>query len=1208
MNRRPLFPPKGGTEKLETIMNRKSILAYALLLVTSTAVAQTNNLGSRALWASINGIKNASLGDYVQHTNKVLVSWRMLPGDNGDTAFDLYRTVGMGAEERIASNLKATNYQDVSASKTSDNTYRLTYAGSNETIGTFTLPLAQVSGGYPYISIPLRDTKDVYANTDKIVYTANDVSVGDLDGDGEYEIVVKRLQSVKDASGNIISDGSGASYSQQDCLYAVIWDAYKLDGTFLWRIKGGPGIILGNSSSFAIADFDGDGCAEMAIRTCEGTVFGDGTEIGDTNGDGKIDYRTWGNLGTDNEGYVDHYNSAGPEFISIIDGKTGRELARENFINRENSKSWGDDYWKRACSFRVGVGCFDNTGLPSVVVGRGVYAHSVIEAWDYRNGRLTKRWRFDTNDNKTGRDGKAYSDYAAQGNHSLNVADLDGDGLDEVMYGSMAVDHDGVGLWTTKLGHGDANHVGKFLPDREGLQMYHCLESGTTMVAVHDAKTGAVIWKKEADSENDTGRCLVADIDPNSPGCEFWWYGSNAHSQDGMTDLGYKPASCNMAIWFDGTLSRQLINENIIHSPANGRTFTMYRYSETFINGTKSNPSWYGDILGDWREEVILPDVTRLADLKIFSTWYPTTHRFPWLMTDHTYWMSALNENIGYNQPTNVGYYLGTDLNSDEEAWDAAREVMNTNILATPFEASIEITAMANYANIGTIYPSTTQSDYYLPVVGVKTTDTNGLIPMLSGTFTTLDGTTTSIGSGVGDVLFGEDYENRVDASDWTVQNGQITATLATGDATYGNYVRLTNSSGSGNRYAKKAISDITSDNYILEFDAFMKSSGHSGQVTQLVIGTADLNKFNYSIYEGDEYIFSLRSDGSYSTDFYVAGTASNKSGTFSGFNESWCHFKIEVKDKVYYTISKNGVTLMEKSYNVKTGRKPVCIFALVGRPGNTAYTNTYGEILIDNIVVRNEPVDLSSFTFTKPGTLTVTADLGTSHGYAPATASFTVEKPYYKLYESPDYSTIPAADAATVLGGTFSDSPYNSRWSNWSKTNATYGDSYVMVSSGKEGGYLDKDEMLYFNRTNNAVFHLVQDFGIGHNYTNGNTLISVKGLGDNKTIVYHKADHSRGGNANIDLGYGYANDDGTWGYELPGNTTFCQFAAYIPVTVLIGDLNHDGYVNITDVVLLSNYVLGNEANIFKFEADLNGDGLVNITDVVTLTGIVLNN
>ena len=649
-------------------MKRHLLLTSLIVLLLGTGQAQTNNLNDRALWASINGAKNASLDDYQQHTGKVLVSWRMLPGDAATTGFDLYRTIGTGSEKKIATNIKnRTCYQDGTASTTADNVYRLTYTGSTETLSTFTLTKAQVSSGLPYISIPLVDTKDVYENTAKIVYTANDVSVGDLDGDGEFEIVVKRLQSVKDEDGNIISDGSGASYSQQDCLWAVIWDAYKLDGTLLWRIKGGPGIILGNSSSFAIADFNGDGCAEMAIRTCEGTVFGDGEQIPDTNGDNKIDYRTWGNLNSSSPGWVDHYNSAGPEFISIIDGKTGRELARDNFIDRETSDSWGDNYWKRACSFRVGVGCFDKTGLPSVVLGRGVYAHSVIEAWDWRNGQLTRKWRFDTNDGRTGKDGKEHSTYAGQGNHSLNVADLDGDGLDEVMYGSMAVDDDGVGLWNTGLGHGDANHVGKFLPEREGLQMYHCLEGGKTMVALHDARDGSVIWKKDADADNDMGRCLVGDFFPEYPGCEFFYYQGNYIQQDGTeTTINTKgqKGGCGMAIWFDGNLSRQLIEDNIIHSPKYGRTFTMYRYSETFINGTKSNPSWYGDLVGDWREEVIVPDATRLQDIKIFATWYPTNYKFPWLMTDHCYWMSCLNENIGYNQSTHTGYYLGSDLST----------------------------------------------------------------------------------------------------------------------------------------------------------------------------------------------------------------------------------------------------------------------------------------------------------------------------------------------------------------------------------------------------------------------------------------------------------------------------------------------------------------------------------------------------------------
>ena len=673
-------------------LGKALLLAATTLSLTATAQPPQSNFktqcaNKRMMWASINNVKNASLGDYQQHTGKMLISWRMLPSDTWDTAFCLYsRSASLpnGTLQRNAYNLKNSTCWQTASVPTAARMYYLVrgdyFEGTPPTsvttdeekqalreqaLDSLIVDERIYRDKLPYLSIPLRHTRDVYDQS-KLVYTANDVSIGDLDGDGQMEIVVKRLQSQKNDKGEVVSDGTGAGYSYKDCLHAVIWDAYKLDGTFLWRIKGGPGIILGNSSSFAIADFDGDGCAEMAIRTCEGTVFGDGQEIGDTNGDGKIDYRTWGNLNSSSPGWIDHYNSAGPEFISVIDGKTGRELARDNFIARETSEAWGDGYWKRACSFRVGVGCFDETGLPSIIFGRGVYARSVIEAWDYRDGQLTKKWRFDTKASGKGKDGNPNSAYAAQGNHSLNVADLDGDGLDEVMYGSMAIDHDGQGLWTTKLGHGDANHVGKFLPDREGLQVFHCLESGKTMVALHDAKDGAVIWKKDAASDNDMGRCMVADIDPAHPGCEFWYYQGSLFDQDGVStgvNMKGNDVSCAAGIWFDGSLARQGINEKgVLHSFASGRTFTMYRYSMAMINGTKGNPSWYGDLLGDWREEIILPDASKLVDLKIFSTWYPTSHKFPFLMSDHTYMMQCLNQNIGYNQPNNLGYFLGTGM------------------------------------------------------------------------------------------------------------------------------------------------------------------------------------------------------------------------------------------------------------------------------------------------------------------------------------------------------------------------------------------------------------------------------------------------------------------------------------------------------------------------------------------------------------------
>ena len=672
-----------------------SLLALATCSLTATAQPQPQGLDKRMMWASINTVTNASLGSYQQHTGKLLISWRMLPTDTWDTSFHLYSRLAAalnGSLTRVTSSkpvANATCYQ-TSSVPTSPRVYYL--VPGNYFSGLAPSTVSDMEGKQaireaaldsllvderitrnklPYVSILLKSTEDV-CDVNVIKYQANDCSVGDLDGDGEMEVVVKRLLSVYDDNGNCISDGTGAGSSDRRARHCVIWDAYKLDGTFLWRIKSGPNIILGNSSNFAVADLDGDGKCEFVTKTGEGTVFGNGEEIGDTDGDGKTDYR---------DNWVTHYTgpsskgSGGPEFFSVCDGATGKELARANFISatdkgsgwKAQSESWGDNYWKRANSLRLGAASFDGETM-QIFLGRGVYARTVVEGWKYSEGQLTRLWHFDSSNSggaTTNKDRKANSAYGGQGNHSFNVADLDGDGKDEVMYGSCAFDDDGYGLWTTGLGHGDANHVGKFLPDREGMQVYHCLESGKTQVALHDAKTGATIWNKVGSSDNDMGRCMVADIDSKSPGCEFWMYGNRVYSQTGA-DLGYECGSCNMGIWFDGTLTRQLIDGDKMDGSL-GRTFTLYRYDISYNNGTKKNPAWYGDFLGDWREEIIMPDASKLKDIKIFSTWYPSSYKLPWLMTDHTYYMGCINQNVGYNQPNNIGaYFLGTGMDFDK--------------------------------------------------------------------------------------------------------------------------------------------------------------------------------------------------------------------------------------------------------------------------------------------------------------------------------------------------------------------------------------------------------------------------------------------------------------------------------------------------------------------------------------------------------------
>ena len=717
--------------------NFKPLTLLVALLATATTpvAAQTANMQERALWGSICSKTDitTSGSPYLDAQNKVLLTWRMLPGDNEDTSFDIWRKMGRDGSWTCVNDpfktgkkgIVATNYQHAPISTVTDDIYyRLTYSGQkdcNEYLSEYVMKKEQATAKIPYITIPLQSTDDCSDLPSVFSYEANDCSVADLDGDGHLEIVVKRLLT-----------GGTADESDSDprARHIIVWDAYKLDGTLMWRVKSGPNIIPGNSSSVMLGDLDGDGSAEFVLKTGEGTVFGDGTEIGDTDGDGLTDYRkNWGGHYTGDQ--AGKYG--GPEYFSVVDGKTGRELARANFIARgpegqtpqqwvknyaANSQSWGDNYWKRANSLRMGLAQFTGSGM-QIFLGRGVYARTVVEGWQYTpgapdsqwqlEGTLTRLWKFDSSSpggSDKNKDHNPNSAYAGQGNHAFNVADLDGDGLDEVMYGSCAFDHDGTGLWTTGLGHGDANHVGVFQPDYPGLQVYHCLESGVTEVALHDAKTGATIWDIRAATPGDQGRCMVADVDPRSPGCEFWKYGNELYSNDGKPLMAAdgttraKESSCNAGIWFDGYLSRQLIDGGIISSYSHGRTFTMYRYNISFNNSTKSNPGWYGDMLGDWREEVIVPSADKLTDLKIFSTWYPTDHRIPWLMTDHTYYMQAIHENVGYNQPTNVGYYLSSDYTTDAEIWAAAAKA-----------ESDRLNALQGSLTVGTIRSEHTDTD-----------------------------------------------------------------------------------------------------------------------------------------------------------------------------------------------------------------------------------------------------------------------------------------------------------------------------------------------------------------------------------------------------------------------------------------------------------------------------------------------------------------
>jgi len=560
-----------------------------------------------------------------QGGGRVYVGWRLLGTDPNDVAFHLYRTTGGGQVVKLNDQpiVQSTNYVDSSVDLSKPTGYFVKpVVGGTEQEASLPFALPADAPAQPFLAIALQ-TPDGY--------TPNDASVGDLDGDGDYEIVLHQA-------------GRGRDNSQRGATDPPILEAYDLDGTFLWRINLGRNIREGaHYTQFMVYDLDGDGRAEVACKTADGTVDGKGKVIGDPN----ADYRNSG-------GYV----LDGPEFLTIFDGQTGGELVTTDYIPpRGRVADWGDDYGNRVDRFLACIAYLDGQ-RPSLVMCRGYYTRAVLAAWNFRDGKLTRVWTFDSDDGTPGN-----REYRGQGNHNLSVGDVDGDGKDEIIYGACAIDHDGKGLYTTGLGHGDAMHLSDIDPDRPGLEVWsiHERPSHPYGASLLDAAAGKVLWGQKL---QDPGRGVAMDIDPRHRGYECW-----ANSSDGLYNCrgekisASKPRSCNMGIWWDGDMLREILDGVAIDKwdyAAGGqvRLFSGEDYNCVRNNGSKSNPCLCADILGDWREELI----ARTSDgkeLRIFTTTIPADRRLCTLMHDPIYRLSVAWQNVAYNQPTQPGFYFG---------------------------------------------------------------------------------------------------------------------------------------------------------------------------------------------------------------------------------------------------------------------------------------------------------------------------------------------------------------------------------------------------------------------------------------------------------------------------------------------------------------------------------------------------------------------
>ncbi len=554
----------------------------------------------------------------VKVSGGAFVSWRMFGTEPSSVSYNLYR----GSTKVNSSPITgATNYLDASGTTSSTYSVRAIINGIEQAAS----PNASVWSNN-YLQVPLQvpsggTTPDGVSYT----YSANDCSVGDLDGDGKYEIVVKW-----DPSNS--QDNANSGYTGN-----VYLDAYTLTGTRLWRIDLGINIRAGaHYTQFIVYDLDGDGDAEVACKTADGTIDGAGNVIGSA----SADYRN-------SSGYI----LSGPEYLTIFSGATGRALETVSYQPARGTVSnWGDSYGNRVDRFLACVAYLDGK-RPSLVMCRGYYTRSVLVAWDYRDGNLTQRWTFDTNN--------GYSSYAGQGSHSLSVADVDSDGKDEIIYGACAIDHDGKGLYSTGLGHGDALHVSDFDPNRQGLEVWQCHENSPYGASFRDARSGSVIFRKTA--SKDTGRACIGDISASYSGCEMWASASVPLTTSTGQELGSHSLPINFMIWWDGDLSRELLDGTTITKYNGGTLLSASGFASN--NGTKATPSLTADILGDWREEAIW----RTSDskyLRIYTTTDITTHRIYTLMHDPVYRLGIAWQNVAYNQPPHTGFFLGNGMSS----------------------------------------------------------------------------------------------------------------------------------------------------------------------------------------------------------------------------------------------------------------------------------------------------------------------------------------------------------------------------------------------------------------------------------------------------------------------------------------------------------------------------------------------------------------
>ena len=555
----------------------------------------------------------------VKVSGGVYVGWRMFGYEYSATdptavSYNLYKG---GA--KLANVTDSTNYLDAAGTTSSSYTVAAVISGTEGAQSPAVTPWAQ-----QYTSIPLTPPA---TGPNGGSYSANDGSPGDLDGDGKLDIVLKWDPS------------NSKDNSQSGTTDDVFIDGYTLAGKRLWRIDLGPNIRAGaHYTQMSVGDFDGDGKAELAVKTAPGTKDGTGA------------YLSTGPAASDDDSAIyrntDGYILTGPEYLTVFAGDTGKELATVAYpVPRGTVSSWGDAYGNRLDRYNGGMAWVKDkgvaNGLPSIIQQRGYYTRLTVSAYTWRGGTLAENWIFDSNN--TGN-----SKAAGQGDHSCMAADTNNDGAQEIITGAMTIDSDGTFQCTTESGHGDAMHIGELVVGK-GISVFSVHETHGGMDC-HDGAT-CTFYFNITSPGTDTGRGVAEYIDASDTTAATCSGMGNVNCGTGAAVT--TSAGSNFLIYW---------NADVVRSTMNGTTLPGVSTTGTASNnGTKSTPTLTADLLGDWREEAVLRESSNTA-LRVYTTVNVTTHRIYTLMHDPTYRAQVSFENASYNQPPHVGFHIGTGM------------------------------------------------------------------------------------------------------------------------------------------------------------------------------------------------------------------------------------------------------------------------------------------------------------------------------------------------------------------------------------------------------------------------------------------------------------------------------------------------------------------------------------------------------------------